>query len=145
MNIYPTVAFSSPAFPFAIFLHYSCTYWFVKQPINLDMEVGMTLFATANQKHFHGSTSILVTFHFLTTEKGCFIGFSKTRTSRYTCNLRGAYSMWLCQRMKLLVFIPHCLFLDKCFVHRQQRNLQHLHCSSVRSTDSAEVCERAWV
>ncbi len=30
-----------PLFAFASHLHYSCTYWFVKQPIKLDMEDGM--------------------------------------------------------------------------------------------------------
>lgn len=28
--------------PFTTLPHYSCTYWFVKQPIKLDMEVGGT-------------------------------------------------------------------------------------------------------
>lgn len=34
---------SSHVFAFASALHYSCTYWFVKQPIKLDMEVGIRL------------------------------------------------------------------------------------------------------
>lgn len=46
-NIYEPLASSGlqfPMFAFASPLHYSCTYWFVKQPIKLDMEVGITSF-----------------------------------------------------------------------------------------------------
>lgn len=84
-NIYEPLASSGlrfPMFAFASPLHYSCTYWFVKQPIKLDMEVGITLF---NLTWRHNIPRDF--FFFFLISEGMFNVF-QTRTSRYMCNLR---------------------------------------------------------
>lgn len=52
-------------------LTYSCTYWFVKQPIKLDMEFGMSWLATVNQRNGFMAAKYFLWF-FIDFSKGTF-------------------------------------------------------------------------
>lgn len=77
--------------------------------------------------------SLWLFFFFSTSEKGCFIRFSKTRTSRYMCNLRET-----CDRVRDWTDGFVCVMLSTFL--RCKGNVQYVYYSSVHSTGCTEVC-----
>lgn len=84
--------------------HYSCTYWFVKQPIKLDMEVGMTFYDSVIFPRW--------LFLFTTSEKGWFIRFFFLKQEPVDTCVTSEKKMWLCSRLKQCL----CLWLSVCIV-----------------------------
>lgn len=99
---------------FASHLHYSCTYWFVKQPIKLDMEVGITSFESIFwwEQNIACDRRPVFPHH----RRGIFIFLSSSVFPKQepvdTC-VTSEMHLCLCQRLELWLCLCHAC--HQCF------------------------------